>query len=685
MRGMRGVIAVFIVFIVLAAAAFANEAIGLPIYYLILFSTVLFWVTQSTSWNLLSGYAGYFSFGQGAYIGVGAYSMAVFTGRHEVNFLVSVAIGTVLSAILAWVTGAIAFRLKSLRGEIFALLTLAVPFILSAAAIISPDIDGGQGTTLPVPKFPGWVDDFQHLLFYLNLIVAALSIGIAVWVTSSRLGRGLAAIHDAEDAAEVMGVPTFRYKMFAIVIGGAIGGMGGSLFALQIGYVSTDTIFNLTIPLTVIVISVLGGRRHWAGPIVGALIIVIVQDRLSSADLTAWSPIIFGGMLAVLVVLAPEGMYPRLRAHPQVSLGALVVVTAAGFAVPTISGTDALLFGLLAAVVAATVASLRPSASRVGGAHVAAHAAPASHPLPSSTTDEALTDLPLTATSMTESPVAVRPAAPPADSRSVVECRDVVRHFGGVQALRGVTFTIRAGELVGLVGPNGSGKTTLMNLLSGALPVTSGAIAITGTPTAGLAAHRIAHAGVARTYQIPRPFASLSVRDNVATAIVFGRRAPSLAQARAEADEFLATVSLADYADVLPEDLTLHQRLMLEIARAIAADPVVLLLDEALAGLNPAEIDEAVAVIRRIHATGITIVVVEHLLRVLHQLATRIIVLNNGAVIADGEPATVLADPEVVRAYLGRSRPAADIRSDDAGPAAGTMPVIAGQEGENHA
>ncbi len=230
------------------------------------------------------------------------------------------------------------------------------------------------------------------------------------------------------------------------------------------------------------------------------------------------------------------------------------------------------------------------------------------------------------------------------------------------------------------MGPNGSGKTTLMNLLSGALPATSGAIAITGTPTAGLAAHRIAHAGVARTYQIPRPFSSMSVRDNVATAIVFGRRAPSLAQARAEADTYLATVSLAEYGDVLPEDLTLHQRLMLEIARAIAADPEVLLLDEALAGLNPAEIDEAVAVIRRIHAAGITIIVVEHLLRVLHQLATRIIVLNNGTLIADGDPAAVLADPEVVRAYLGRSQPAGAGTNDTA---AGTDAVAAatGQEG----
>lgn len=636
MKGTRGIAAVFVVFVLLALAAFANDALGIPVYYLILFSTVLFWITQSTSWNLLSGYAGYFSFGQGAYIGVGAYSVAVYTGRHGGNFLVSVAIGTVLAALLAAITGAIAFRLKSLRGEIFALLTLAVPFILAAAAMISSAVDGGQGTTLPVPKFPSWIGDFQHLLFYLNLIVAALAIGIAVTVTSSRLGRGLSAINDAEDAAEVLGVPTFRYKMIAIIVGGALGGMGGALFALQIGFISTDTIFNLTIPLTVIVISVLGGRRHWAGPIVGALIIIVVQDRLSSAGLTAWSPIIFGGLLAVLVVLAPEGLFPRLRAHPAVSLGALVIVGAVAFAIPSLSGTDALLAALFAAVIAATIASAIPHRGKT-------------EPRQS---EIARADGPREM--VIDRPAGIDEGAP------VVEVRSLTKNFGGVKALRGINFSIGAGELVGLVGPNGSGKTTLMNLLSGALPASSGTIAIGGTPTTDLAAHRIAHAGVARTYQIPRPFGSMSVRDNVATAILFGRRAPSLAQARLEADAYLATVSLDAYGDRFPQDLTLHQRLMLEIARAIAADPILLLLDEALAGLNPAEIDEAVAVIQKIHAKGITIIVVEHLLRVVNQLATRIIVLNNGELIADGIPAEVLHDEEVIRAYLGRSQPHAE-------------------------
>jgi branched-chain amino acid transport system permease protein len=225
-----------------------------------------------------------------------------------------------------------------------------------------------------------------------------------------------------------------------------------------------------------------------------------------------------------------------------------------------------------------------------------------------------------------------------------------------VGALDRVSLLVFPAEIVGLVGPNGSGKTTLVNLLCGALKPTRGTVAIGGRTITGLAPHRVAHTGVARTYQIPKPFESMTVRDNVAMAVMFGRTGASLANARSKAEQHLATVHLAHLADALPSALNLHQRQLLEMARAIAAEPVVLLLDEALAGLNPAEIDDAVAVIRRIHATGISIIVVEHLLRVLNQLSTRIVVLDRGVLIADGAPAQVLSDPAVVRAYLGRQR-----------------------------
>ncbi len=631
MTGVRKGLAYLVgISLLLAVLAHFNEPVGIAAYSIVLTTTVLFWITQATSWNLLSGYAGYFSFGQGAYVGIGAYSMAVLTGRNGIDYLVSILAGGLLGGLLALAVGAVAFRLGSLRGEIFALLTLAVPFLLATYARIDMDIDGGQGTVIPLPAFPRWIGDFQHALFYLSLVVAALAVGVALAVHGSRFGRGLAAIHDTEDAAEVLGVPTFRYKMIAIVLGGVIGGMSGAVFAMQIGFVAVESVFGLTIPLLVIVISVLGGRRHWLGPVIGAVLVVVLQDRLSAGGLESWENIVMGALLVGLVVVAPGGLYEPLRARPMLASGTFLAVLIAMSLPGYWAELDALLYAMLAAAIVATTAHrLRPAKSAVPAGAVA----------------EAVT---------AEEDAEV--AAEPVEGRVLVSCVGVTRDFGGVRALDNVSLQVFQAEIVGLVGPNGSGKTTLVNLLCGALQPTRGSVAIGEQSIAGLAPHRVAHTGVARTYQIPKPFESMTVRDNVAMAVMFGRTGASLAHARSKADRHLATVHLGHLADARPDSLNLHQRQLLEMARAIAADPVVLLLDEALAGLNPAEIDDAVAVIRRIHATGISIIIVEHLLRVLNQLSTRIVVLDRGVVIADGEPAQVLAEPAVVAAYLGRQR-----------------------------
>jgi branched-chain amino acid transport system permease protein len=190
--------------------------------------------------------------------------------------------------------------------------------------------------------------------------------------------------------------------------------------------------------------------------------------------------------------------------------------------------------------------------------------------------------------------------------------------------------------------------------MSGALSPTSGTVSVNGTETVGSRPHRIAHLGIARTYQIPRPFTSLTVRDNVAMAIMFGREPLGLDASRQAAGEYLDLVGLGGRAEAYPGEINLHQRQLLEMARAIATRPSLLLLDEALAGLNPVEIDNAVEVVRRIQKSGVSIVLVEHLLRVVNQLATRIVVLDQGQVLAEGIPAVVMRDPAVIKAYLGR-------------------------------
>lgn len=646
----RTMAAIALVFGVLALLPAVRDTLDIPTFYLAFLAGALFWVAQATSWNILSGFSGYFSFGQGAFFGVGAYSTAVLAGRHGLDFFLTLPIAGLLCVGLALGIGALAFRLRSLRGEIFALLTLAVPFILAPVARISPAIDGGQGVRVPVPDAVDLVGGFQPFVYLVSLAIAFVAVALAFVMQHSRLGWALFAIRDAEAVAEGLGVPTFRYKMLALGISGFIAGLAGSVYAVQVGYVTVEGVFNLTVPLFVIVMSVLGGRFHWLGPAIGAIVIHTLRDRLSSGGFEGLSLILLGLVLATLVLLAPEGLVARLRIRPALVAGSTLAVTVI-LAVVQAWGDPLDWIG--AGMAAGALVALLPAPRRQLLREVVRLTAdaPEDEPL-AAATSPAASGAAARSPGATPSAVSVVTGDAGLDP-AVVACTDVTRSFGGVQALRGVSLRIGEGELIGLVGPNGSGKTTLVNLLSGAIRASSGTIRVGDRDITSMPPHRIVHLGVARTYQIPRPFETMTVRDNIALAIMFGRSPHSLRAARLAADEHLAVVGLADLSGALPAEINLHERQLLEMARALATRPRVLLLDEALAGLNPVEIDNAASVVRRIHASGITIILVEHLLRVVNQLATRVVVLDQGRVLADGEPRAVMSDPAVVSAYLG--------------------------------
>ena len=236
---------------------------------------------------------------------------------------------------------------------------------------------------------------------------------------------------------------------------------------------------------------------------------------------------------------------------------------------------------------------------------------------------------------------------------SLLEVTDVAKRFGGVVALDGVTMRVDEGEILGLVGPNGSGKSTLINVLSGFYAGDRGRVEFAGTDATSLRANRVAALGIARTFQIPRPFDTMTPRENIAVSYMFGQHRHSLPEAREAAGEWLEFTGLGDVADLAITELTLHQLKFLELARALATQPSLLLLDEVLAGLNPSEINQSVEMIQRVHARGITLLIVEHVMRAVMALSHRIVVLDQGKVIVEGVPEQVMADPAVVRAYLG--------------------------------
>jgi len=560
----------------------------LPAFYESFLYLVFHWIVLATSWNILSGYSGYFSFGHGAFYGAGVYATAVLAGKYDVPFAWTLPVAAIVPALLGVGLGAVVFRVRRVRGELFALLTLAVTFVLATIVLNTP-IDGGPGVYLSGVAVPALAPSPSGAFYAMALALAVATLVIARAIVRARLGLGLFAIHDDEDAAEVVGVPTYRYKLIAFGVSCSLAGVAGGIHALFISYVTANGTFNITVPLTVVLMSVLGGTRHWAGPALGAALITVLLYASTAAEQAVIGKAVVGAILLAAVLFLPNGILGRLRSGTKRRSPTSDVAAAIGARAP------------------ATVAPSRP--------------------------DDA--------------------TGPALDRGALLSVRGLSKSFKGVRALAGVDLDVRAGEILGILGPNGSGKSTLINVVSGHYRADAGSVRFDGVDITRLPAHRIARAGIARTYQIPRPFAHLTVHDNAALAGLFGAASLRRALADEAAREALDFTGLRARERGLPGELNLHQTKFLELARALAAGPRLLMLDEVLSGLTPAEIDEAVELIRSIRERGTTIVLVEHLMRVVTALSDRIVVLDQGRVLAHGDAAEVMARRDVAIAYLG--------------------------------
>jgi len=242
------------------------------------------------------------------------------------------------------------------------------------------------------------------------------------------------------------------------------------------------------------------------------------------------------------------------------------------------------------------------------------------------------------------------------EANAILEGRRLTKDFKGLRANSAVDFTLFEGEILGLIGPNGAGKTTLVNMLSGSLPATSGDVLFRGRSILGLPPYRIGRLGIARTFQIVKPFPRMTVLENVAVGAMFGRGGARRSAARAldAARETVAFVGLEQLRDQAADQLNVASRKRLEIAKALAMQPEVVLFDEVMAGLNPREIDQAAELIRKIRGRGISILIIEHVMRAIKAICDRLFVLHHGEKIAEGAPAEVFSDAAVIRAYLGK-------------------------------
>jgi len=630
-------------------------------YYLHLLVVIAIFSILLLGLDIVFGYTGEVSLGHAALLGIGAYTAGIFAEKLGIGMIPALPAGIVVAAIFGLL---LALPALQVTGPYLAMVTLAFGTIVYTL-INEMDFltNGPLGITLRKPLFVDLRDYADSIPFFdmsaarlrefeFYFVVAAcllLSLVVVNRLIASRYGRAFEALRDAPIASDCMGVSVYKHKVIAFGVSAGMAGLAGVLFAYSEQYIAPNN-FGIELAIQFLLAVTLGGRKSRIGPILGAVIIVVLPNLLADIDLFR---VIAGVIAAVALIAGAAGM----RAHPEnksqvvVPVALCLVFFVFSLLLDKITDYKLAIFGAMILFVVYYLPDgiygfVRTALSRLRPGLVRTHAVIEAHG------DDAH----------------VWSAATPevVPGRPLLEVQQVVMQFGGLKALDRVDLAVMPGTIHGLIGPNGSGKSTMMNVLTGIYVPTGGDIKFEGRSIAGRNSPNIAAAGIARTFQNVQLFGELTLIENVMVGLHHTYRA-SLAEvaiasprsrredaaAKVRAASILRFVGLDALANEEARNLPYGKQRLLEIGRALALDPKLLLLDEPAAGLTAPDIKELVEIISKIRGHGITLILIEHHMDVVMSLCDTVTVLDFGQKIAEGPPTAVQADERVIAAYLG--------------------------------